>query len=1014
MRMGQRGTRAPAVVVGLRQSSSCRRSRRAVLLAALTIASATVLSGVPARAVPSPAGSAGTIQTMAGVTRNFQQGGYGPEGVLARESQFQNPRGLAFAPNGDLYVADALNNRVRKIDANGVVSLVAGNGTLCTTDAAAPCYTGDGGAAVNATLNEPHGVAVDSEGNVYIADSKNCVIRKVDTGGIISTYAGTGQRNPANPNACAKTDIVNAPVLTVALDQPKSLFMTRQGGNDTLYIADFGNNQIRMIDVDSPTPQNIRVAGSNRSRYYSAGVNNDALDADLRHPEAVWVDGAGTIYISDGGNNLIRKIVNGKISTIAGDVAAAQANATTSSDLVGDSDGDGGQAINAHLDKPRGITGFAGKLYVAEEHGSRIRRINLNTGGIDTVAGDGTILEQRTNGGSLFIKGDPDGNALEAQFAMLHDIQLAPDGSLWIADSRHNRVRAMPDLANAPGAVIATGGGVATAVRPGAPASVTAWAGNRSATVTWAAPADTGGSPITSYTVTSSAGQTANVNGTTLTATVTGLSNGTSYTFTVQAGNSVGKGAASAPSNAVVPTSTPATPPGAPTVGTATGLVSTNRAVGVAAVSWSAPSTDGGSPISNYVITASPGGQTTIVSAPSTSTMVSNLQNGTTYTFTVQAQNSVGLSPPSAPTGPAAPYSYPAPVPSVTATVSDTTAVVGWEAPADDGGRPITGYQISAEPLARSAGAAGRSAATTALTVTVGAGQRSATLTGLSPGTRYTFSVVANNEAGASQVGPSSAATATFAAGRSGYWMVGSDGTVYPFGDAKSYGNAPTASAVDLEPTPSGNGYWIVDDIGRVFAFGDALARGDVNRAKLAAGEKATSLAATNDGGGYWIFTNRGRVLTFGSAAFLGDVSNLTLAGPVLDSIVTPSGAGYYMVASDGGIFAFGDATFYGSMGGQKLNAPVQSLVPDADGAGYWLVASDGGIFAFQAGFKGSMGATKLNRPVTGMVRAGSGYLMVGEDGGIFDFSGSPDGFKGSLGANPPARPITSVAVLEK
>ncbi|HEV3364834.1 MAG TPA: hypothetical protein VG795_11985, partial [Acidimicrobiia bacterium] len=419
-----------------------------------------------AQAAPAVPGAAGTIQTMGGITRNYQQGGYGPEGVNAKESQFQNPRGLAFAPNGDLYVTDALNNRVRKIDANGIVTLVAGNGTVCTTDVPAPCYTGDGGAAINATLNEPHGVAVDSEGIVYIADSKNCVIRKVDTGGIISTYAGTGQRNPANPKACAKTDgTPNGPVRDVALDQPKSLFMTRVSGDDTLYIADFGNSQIRMIDVDSSTPQNIRVAGTSRSRNYGVGAGQDALDSEFRHPESVWVAADGTMYVSDGGNNLIRKIATPtpggirKVSVIAGDANAAQANASLPNDLDGNSDGDGGQAINAHLDKPRGITGDnAGNLYVAEEHGSRIRRINLNSGQINTVAGDGSILEQRSNGGSLAIKGDPEGNALEAQFAMLHDIQIAPDGSLWIADSRNNRVRAMADVANAPGAVIPTGG----------------------------------------------------------------------------------------------------------------------------------------------------------------------------------------------------------------------------------------------------------------------------------------------------------------------------------------------------------------------------------------------------------------------------------------------------------------------------------------------------------------------------------------------------------------------------
>jgi hypothetical protein len=248
---------------------------------------------------------------------------------------------------------------------------------------------------------------------------------------------------------------------------------------------------------------------------------------------------------------------------------------------------------------------------------------------------------------------------------------------------------------------------------------------------------------------------------------------------------------------------------------------------------------------------------------------------------------------------------------------------------------------------------------------------------------------------------------------KAGYWMVGSDGAVYNFGEAGAHGGAAPAagsSAVDLEPTPSGNGYWIVTDKGVVTTRGDAASFGAPAAGSLGQGEIVTSLSATPTGRGYWIFTNRGRVMNFGDATFYGDMSKVKLNGPVLDSIPTTTGHGYYMVASDGGIFAFGDAAFSGSMGGRKLNAPVQSLVPDGDGAGYWLVASDGGIFAFDAPFKGSMGATLLNKPVTGMVRFADGYLMVGEDGGIFDFSSKP--FLGSLGANPPARPIVSVAAL--
>jgi len=252
---------------------------------------------------------------------------------------------------------------------------------------------------------------------------------------------------------------------------------------------------------------------------------------------------------------------------------------------------------------------------------------------------------------------------------------------------------------------------------------------------------------------------------------------------------------------------------------------------------------------------------------------------------------------------------------------------------------------------------------------------------------------------------------------RSGYWMVGNDGQVYAFGDAKTLGDASAllpagAKAIDIEPTPTFGGYWVLDDRGHVFPFGDATGAGNDQFAQLGPNEKMTSLSATPSGKGYWLFTNRGRAFPSGDAAFFGDLSGLKLNGPVLDSVATPSGRGYYMVASDGGVFAFGDARFRGSMGSVRLNAPVQSLVPAGDGEGYWLVASDGGIFSFgSAPFRGSMGDKTINKPVVGMVRFGAGYLMVAADGGIFNFSDRP--FSGSLGDRPPARPIVSVATLD-
>ncbi|MGH9038984.1 MAG: NHL repeat-containing protein [Acidimicrobiia bacterium] len=252
---------------------------------------------------------------------------------------------------------------------------------------------------------------------------------------------------------------------------------------------------------------------------------------------------------------------------------------------------------------------------------------------------------------------------------------------------------------------------------------------------------------------------------------------------------------------------------------------------------------------------------------------------------------------------------------------------------------------------------------------------------------------------------------------RAGYWMLGSDGRIFAFGEARSLGDAstqlpPGAKAVHLEPSPTGDGYWILGNRGDVFAFGDASALGNAPVSELRKGEKVTSLSSTPTGQGYWIFTNRGRVLPVGDAADHGDVSDVDLNGAVLSSVTTPGGGGYYLVAADGGVFTLGDAEFHGSMGSTPLNAPVQSLVPSADRAGYWLVASDGGIFSFgSAPFRGSLGSTPLNKPVVGMVRYGNGYLMVAADGGVFNFSDLP--FSGSLGADPPSKPIVSVATLD-
>ena len=267
---------------------------------------------------------------------------------------------------------------------------------------------------------------------------------------------------------------------------------------------------------------------------------------------------------------------------------------------------------------------------------------------------------------------------------------------------------------------------------PGAPTAVTATAGDQSAAVSWTAPTDTGGSAITAYTVAASPGSATCATTGAVSCTVSGLTNGTPYTFTVTAANGDRVSVASAASVAV----TPGTAPGAPTAVTATAGDQS------AAVSWSAPTDTGGSAIAAYAVSASPGSATCTTTGTRSCT-VSGLTNGTPYTFTVTAANgenrvsvasaaSTAVTPGTAPDAPTA----------VTAAAGDQSAVVSWAAPTDTGGSAIAAYTVTADP--------GGATCTTS-------GAVSCTVSGLTNGTPYTFTVTAAN--GENRVSAASAAS---------------------------------------------------------------------------------------------------------------------------------------------------------------------------------------------------------------------------------------------------------------
>ncbi len=214
---------------------------------------------------------------------------------------------------------------------------------------------------------------------------------------------------------------------------------------------------------------------------------------------------------------------------------------------------------------------------------------------------------------------------------------------------------------------------------------------------------------------------------------------------------------------------------------------------------------------------------------------------------------------------------------------------------------------------------------------------------------------------------------------------------------------------VGMAATPSGHGYWLAGSDGGVFAFGDANFYGSMGGRPL--NQPIVGMASTPDGRGYWLVAGDGGVFSFGNAQFYGSTGGIPLNQPIVGMSATATGHGYRFVASDGGVFAFGDAAYYGSMGGFPLNKPVTGMT--STGSGYWLVASDGGIFSFgHAGFFGSMGGQPLDAPITRMAAApaGSGYWLVASDGGIFSFGNA--GFFGSMGGYGLDRWVLAMAAL--
>jgi uncharacterized protein (TIGR03437 family) len=380
----------------------------------------------------------GVITTVAG-TGIF---GFSGDGGAATKAQLYAPDGVAVDGSGNLYIADRLNDRIRKVATNGTISTVAG-----TVGPIFGAFSGDGGPATSAQLSGPEGVAVDGSGNLFITDYMNWRVRKVSTNGIITTVVAPGVKIGGSGeywfrgvavdgsgnlyigvvmDPCVVKVSANGTITTVAgngkgwfsgdggpatsaqLDEPNGVAID---GSGNLYIADFGSNRIRKVSSNGVM---TTVAGNGWGQF--SGDGGPATNAHLSGPYGIAVDGSGNLYIAD--YNRIQKVSpNGVITTVAGNGVAGFS-------------GDNGPATDAQLNNPGGVTvDGSGNLFIADGSNHRVRKVSTS-GIISSVAGNGV-------GG---FSGDG-GPAASAQVYFPNGVTVDGLGNLFIVDSYNNRIR---------------------------------------------------------------------------------------------------------------------------------------------------------------------------------------------------------------------------------------------------------------------------------------------------------------------------------------------------------------------------------------------------------------------------------------------------------------------------------------------------------------------------------------------------------------------------------------------
>jgi uncharacterized protein (TIGR03437 family) len=334
------------------------------------------------------------VQGLAGGGQLFggSGGGFSGDTGPATSAALNRPIGVAYDSSGNLYIADTANQRIRVVNPQGIITTFAGNGTAG--------FTGDG-PALSGSLNYPLDLAVDTSGNVYVNDNQNYRIRKITPQGSLTTVAGTGTEGVSSDNVPA----AGAPIGDV-----EGLAVDAQGN---VYFAEFSTNRVRRISSSGTL---TTVAGTGTA---GDGAGGPALGVSLSQPGGVAVDSKGNVYLSDTGNQRIMELTGGNLTTIAGNQQAGFS-------------GDGGPGTSAKLHNPFGLA-VAPTLdvYIADRDNFRIRHLNTQTPPvITTMAGNGQLIAGQ--------------NGVPAALATFYDpfgVSFNAQGNMLIADTDNNVVR---------------------------------------------------------------------------------------------------------------------------------------------------------------------------------------------------------------------------------------------------------------------------------------------------------------------------------------------------------------------------------------------------------------------------------------------------------------------------------------------------------------------------------------------------------------------------------------------